>query len=78
MSIGCHCEVCSISDGDPGGDCRDEGAGGRTEDGRVEGGAFSMSELDGEGAWGVGDLGCSVRGGGEVSCSGGCGIVVCI
>ena len=65
--MGCHWEFCSISDGDPsGGDCRDDGAGGRTEAGRVEGGAFSTSDVEGERAWGVGDLDGEVGRGGEV------------
>jgi hypothetical protein len=45
MSIGCHCAVCSIREGD----CSEAGGGGRSDAGRVEGGAFSMSDVEGEG-----------------------------
>ena len=61
--MGCHCEVWSIGEGD----CRDIGGegGGREDAGREEGGAFSMSDVEGEGAGGLGDLGTVAGGSGE-------------
>ena len=64
--MGCHEEVCSIREGDW--IVAEAGGGGRVDSGRLEGGAFSMSDVDGEGR-GVGNLGW-VGERGDLCCSG--------